>query len=52
MEAIKFLSFYLMQIIVVALVGVTLAAGIYQLVREKTRQIVKTSKTAERPANR
>ena len=38
MEAIKYLMFYGMEIVVVALVGVTLFAGLYQLVRDKVRQ--------------
>jgi len=38
MEAVKFIMFYGMEIVVVALVGVTLFAGLYQLVRDKVRQ--------------
>jgi len=38
MEAIKFIAFYGLEITVVGLVGVTLFAGIYQLVRDKVSQ--------------
>ncbi len=38
METIKFLMFYGMEAVVVALVGVTLFAGLYQLIRDKVRQ--------------
>jgi hypothetical protein len=38
MEAIKFVMLYGMEIVVVALVGVTLFAGLYQLVQGKVRE--------------
>ena len=38
MEAIKFVMMYGLEIIVVALVGVTLLAGLYQLVRERVHK--------------
>ena len=38
MEAVKFIMFYGVEIIVVALVGITLFAGLYQLIRDKVRQ--------------
>ena len=37
METIKFMLFYGLEVIVVALVGVTLFAGLYQFIREKRR---------------
>ncbi len=43
MEAIKFLAFYSLEVIVVALVGVTLLAGLYQLVRDKARSHVSSA---------
>jgi len=33
MEVIKFVEFYGLQIVVVGLVGITILAGLYQLVR-------------------
>jgi len=47
MEAIKFVAMYGLEIVVVALVGITLFAGLYQLVRDKVRGRVSTSSTAE-----
>ena len=38
METIKFLMFYTLQVSVVALVGITLLAGLYQFVQDKVRQ--------------
>ncbi|MBN1317482.1 MAG: hypothetical protein JXA42_18515 [Anaerolineales bacterium] len=38
MEIVKYVSFYAMEAIVVALVGVTLFAGLYQLVRDALRR--------------
>ena len=38
MEAIKFVAMYGLEIVVVALVGITLFAGLYQLIRDKVRQ--------------
>jgi Na+-translocating ferredoxin:NAD+ oxidoreductase RnfG subunit len=38
MLAVKFVAFYGIQVVVVALVGVTLIAGLYQLVRDKVRE--------------
>ena len=38
METIKFVMFYGLEIVVVALVGITLFAGLYQLIRDKVRQ--------------
>jgi len=38
MEAVKFVMFYGMEIVVVAVVGVTLFAGLYQLVQGKVRE--------------
>ena len=46
MEMVKFVALYGLEIIVVALVGVTLFAGLYQLVRDKVRGRVSTP-TAE-----
>jgi Flp pilus assembly protein TadB len=37
MEAIKFLAFYGMQSVVIALVGITVVAGLYQFVRDRVR---------------
>ena len=37
MEAIKFVMFYGLEIVVVGVVAVTLLAGLYQLVRDKMR---------------
>jgi hypothetical protein len=37
MLAVKFVLFYGMQAVVIAVVGVTLIAGLYQLVRDKVR---------------
>jgi len=37
MEAIKFVAFYGLQSVVIALVGVTLVAGLYQLIRGKVQ---------------
>jgi hypothetical protein len=48
MEAIKFVMFYGMEIVVVALVGITLFAGLYQLIRGKVRQS-RASKPAVTP---
>jgi len=47
METVKFVALYGLEIIVVALVGVTLFAGLYQLVRDKVRGRVSTPSTAE-----
>ncbi len=38
METIKWLMFYGMEIVVVALVGIALLAGLYQLAQGKARQ--------------
>ena len=38
MEAVKFVALYGLEVIVIALVGVTLLAGLYQLIREKVRE--------------
>jgi len=38
METIKFVMFYGMEIVVVALVGVTVFAGLYQLIRAAIRR--------------
>ncbi len=53
MEVIKFVMFYGMEIVVVALVGITLFAGLYQLIRDKVRQsraaaLAKAPETARR----
>jgi hypothetical protein len=45
METVKFVALYGLEIIVVALVGVTLFAGLYQLVRDKARGRVSTPTT-------
>ena len=37
-ETVKFIMFYSMEIVVVVLVGITLFAGLYQLIRDKARQ--------------
>jgi len=47
MEAIKFMMLYGMEIVVVALVGITLFAGLYQFIRDKVRGRVSTPSTAE-----
>jgi hypothetical protein len=47
MEAIKFLMFYAIEVVVVGLLGLTLLAGVYQLVRDKARSRLFT---ARRPA--
>jgi len=46
METVKFVVLYGLEIIVVALVGVTLFAGLYQLVRDKVRQSRVSTPTA------
>jgi uncharacterized membrane protein YozB (DUF420 family) len=38
MLAVKFIVFYAMQVVVIAVVGVTLIAGLYQLIRDKVRK--------------
>ena len=38
MESVNFIMFYCLEIFVVALVGITLFAGLYQLIRDKVRQ--------------
>jgi hypothetical protein len=38
MEAIKFVALYGLEIVVIVLVGVTLIAGLYQLIRDKVRE--------------
>ena len=38
METIKFVMFYGLEIVVVAVGGVALFAGLYQLIRDKARQ--------------
>lgn len=38
MQIVKFIAMYGLEICVVALVGVTLLAGVYQVVRDKVRQ--------------
>jgi len=38
MEVIKFVMMYGLEIVVVALVGITVLAGLYQLVRDRVRQ--------------
>jgi hypothetical protein len=45
METVKFVALYGLEIIVVALVGVTLFAGLYQLIRDKARGRVSTPTT-------
>jgi len=52
MEAIKYLMFYGMEIVVVALVGITLFAGLYQLIRDKVRSRVSTPAAAPETARR
>jgi len=42
MEAIKFVMFYGLEIVVVGLVGVTVLAGLYQVARDKIRSRVTT----------
>jgi Na+-translocating ferredoxin:NAD+ oxidoreductase RnfG subunit len=37
MLAVKFVAFYGLQFVVIAVVGATLVAGLYQLVRDKVR---------------
>jgi len=46
METIKFLAFYSLEIVVVAMVGLVLAAGVYQLIRDKIR-LGRAAKLAE-----
>ena len=48
MEAIKFVTFYGMELVVVGVVGVTLLAGLYQLVRDRVRGRVSTPVTRPR----
>ncbi len=38
METIKFVMFYSLEVVVVALAGIAVFAGLYQLVRDKVRQ--------------
>jgi hypothetical protein len=48
MLAVKFVLFYGMQAVVIAVVGVTLIAGLYQLIRDKVRAArVSTPQTIE-----
>jgi hypothetical protein len=35
MEAVKFFMFYAMEVVVVGLLGMTVLAGVYQLVQDK-----------------
>jgi hypothetical protein len=42
MEAIKFVMFYGLEIVVVGVVVVTVLAGLYQLVRDKIRSRAST----------
>jgi Na+-translocating ferredoxin:NAD+ oxidoreductase RnfG subunit len=53
MEAIKFVAMYSLEIIVIALVGAVLLAGLYQLVRDKVRaRRVATPAAVQEPAKR
>jgi hypothetical protein len=53
MEAIKFAMMYSLEVIVVGLFGVTLLAGLYQLIRDQLRQHDNpTSTSAQQPAQR
>jgi hypothetical protein len=49
MCAIKFAEFYALQSAVIALVGVTLIAGLYQLIREWVRALKETHVAATNP---
>jgi Na+-translocating ferredoxin:NAD+ oxidoreductase RnfG subunit len=46
MLTVKFAMFYGMQLVVVAIVGVTLIAGVYQLVRDKVSEARRHDQTA------
>jgi formate hydrogenlyase subunit 4 len=46
MEAIKYVAMYGLEITVVVLVGVTLIAGLYQLIRDKVRARTESRTTA------
>jgi len=37
MEAIKFIEFYAMEVVVVGAVALTVLAGLYQLIRDQVR---------------
>lgn len=50
MEAIKFLVFYALEVFVVGVVGVTLIAGLYQLVREQVRSALSRAREGRVPA--
>jgi len=50
MEAIKFLMFYTLQVSVVALVGITLLAGLYQIVRDKVNESRRYDRIAPKAA--
>jgi hypothetical protein len=53
MEAIKFAMMYGLEVIVVGLFGVTLLAGLYQLIRDQLRPHGNpTSNSAQQPAQR
>jgi len=52
METVKFVVLYGLEIIVVALVGVTLFAGLYQLIRDKVRSRVSTPAAVPETARR
>lgn len=50
METIKFLVFYALEVFVVGVVGVTLIAGLYQLVREQVRSALSGAREGRVPA--
>ncbi len=60
MEAIKFVALYSLEIIVIALVGAVLLAGLYQIVRDQVHAIrdklrasrVPTPTTVQEPVKR
>jgi len=50
MLAVKYAIFYGMQAVVLAVVGITLVAGLYQLVRDKVQaRRVRTAELAHTP---
>ena len=50
MAAIKFLVLYALELFVIAVVGVTLIAGLYQLVRDQVRTALSRVRESRVPA--
>lgn len=52
MEAVKFVMLYGMELVVISVVGATLLAGLYQLVRDKVRSRASAPTAAPETAKR